>query len=90
VEDFFGRRISKVCLKDTGKVPNSESSSVQRQEIWRVKVFKAEVFLMPCNVAVEYQSPEDGGSMVLRNVGILPQHYVASQAKKPRLESSPS
>jgi hypothetical protein len=24
------------------------------------------------------QNPEDGGSMDLRNVGILPQHYMAS------------
>jgi len=26
--------------------------------------------------------PEDGGSMVLRNVGILPHLYTASQSKK--------
>jgi hypothetical protein len=31
---------------------------------------------------------EDGGSMYLRNVGILPQHCMASQASRPRLESS--
>jgi len=29
--------------------------------------------------------PEDGGSMVLQNVGILPQHYMASQSRKPWL-----
>jgi len=29
---------------------------------------------------------EDGGSMVLRNVGILPQH--SSQLRRPRLEST--
>jgi hypothetical protein len=33
---------------------------------------------------------EDGGSMVLRNVGILPQHYTASQPRRPRLESTSS
>jgi hypothetical protein len=33
-------------------------------------------------------STEDGGSMVLRNVGILPQYYTASRAR-PRFESSP-
>jgi len=33
--------------------------------------------------------PEDGGSMVLRNVGILPWHYTASHPRRPRLESSP-
>jgi hypothetical protein len=32
--------------------------------------------------------PEDGGSMDLWNVGILPQHYMSSQPRKPRLESS--
>jgi hypothetical protein len=29
--------------------------------------------------------PEDGGSNVLRNVGILPQHYASSQPRKPRV-----
>jgi len=28
---------------------------------------------------------EDGGSMDLWNIGILPQHYMASQPTKPRL-----
>jgi hypothetical protein len=36
--------------------------------------------VMPCNVVVGYQ-PEDGGSMDLRNVDILPQHYRASQLR---------
>jgi hypothetical protein len=31
-------------------------------------------------------NPEDGGSMDLWNVGILPQHYTASQPRRPRLE----
>jgi hypothetical protein len=31
---------------------------------------------------------EDGGSMVLRNAGILPRHYTASQRRRPRLEFS--
>jgi hypothetical protein len=30
---------------------------------------------------------DDGGSMVLRNVDILPQHYTASQPRRTRLES---
>jgi hypothetical protein len=40
---------------------------------------------------VGYQSfrgpfdPEDGGSMDLRNVGILPQHCTASQPRRPRI-----
>jgi hypothetical protein len=32
---------------------------------------------------------EDGGSLDLRNIGILPQHYTASKFRRPRLESSP-
>jgi hypothetical protein len=33
--------------------------------------------------------PEDGGSMALRNVGILAHHYTVSQRRKSRLKSSP-
>jgi len=34
--------------------------------------------------------PEDGGSIDLRNTGILPQHHTTtSQPRRPRLESSP-
>jgi len=33
--------------------------------------------------------PEDGGSMELRNVGFLPQHYTTSQLRRTRLETSP-
>jgi hypothetical protein len=29
--------------------------------------------------------PEDRGSKVLRNFGILPQHYTASQSRRPRI-----
>jgi hypothetical protein len=40
--------------------------------------FQVEVFWVftPCRFVVGYN--EDGGSMDLRNVGILPQHYTAS------------
>jgi hypothetical protein len=31
--------------------------------------------------------PEDGSSMDLRNFGNLPQHYKASQPRRPRLSS---
>jgi hypothetical protein len=31
--------------------------------------------------------PEDGGSMVLRNVGILSQHNMESQPRRPQLEA---
>jgi len=40
---------------------------------------------MPCSLR-----PEDGGSMDLRNVGILPQHFTAlKSSRRPQLESSP-
>jgi hypothetical protein len=29
-----------------------------------------------------YVPPEDGGIMVLRNVSVLPQHYMASQPRR--------
>jgi hypothetical protein len=32
-----------------------------------------------------YLPTEDGGSMDLRNVGILPQHYTTSQPRRPLL-----
>jgi hypothetical protein len=38
---------------------------------------------------VRTQKTEDGGSMDLWNVGILPQHYTASEPRRPRLETSP-
>jgi hypothetical protein len=31
----------------------------------------------------------DGGSVNLRNVGILPKHYAGSQPRRPELETSP-
>jgi hypothetical protein len=42
------------------------------------------VFSINCST----RFPEDGGSMTLRNVGILPQHHTASQHGRPRLERS--
>jgi len=52
---------------------------------------QVEVFcvIAPRSVVVGYQRfrghPEDGGSMVLWNFGILLQHYTASQPKTSRL-----
>jgi hypothetical protein len=52
----------------------------------------------PCSDVVGYQhplsnpihfQPEDGGSMVIRNVGILPRHCTASQLRRRRLKTSP-
>jgi len=49
--------------------------------LWR-RVFLWYDANVPCH-------PEDGGSMDLWNVGILPQHYTVSQLRRPRLERSP-
>jgi len=45
-------------------------------------------FRGPCclHLQGEVKWSEDGGSTVLRNFGILPQHYTASQHRKPGLE----
>jgi hypothetical protein len=48
--------------------------------------------MIPYSV-VEYQrlrgtECEDGGIKVLRNIGILPQHYTALQLRRPRREFS--
>jgi len=46
----------------------------------------------PCSVVVGYRCclhhPEDGGTMDLRNVGIISQHYTALQSRTPRHENS--
>jgi hypothetical protein len=55
-------------------------------------MIQVEVFLPValCSVVVGYlrfRGPEDGGTMDLWNVGILPQHYTASQLRRPGLET---
>jgi len=45
----------------------------------------------PCSVVVGYHQdlhPEDGGSKVIGKVDILPQHYMASQPRRPTFEIS--
>jgi hypothetical protein len=52
--------------------------------------------MTPCSVVLGYRCfeslscfhPEDGGSMDLRNVGILQQHFTALQHRRPRREKS--
>jgi len=39
-------------------------------------------------VVKKYFHPEDGGTMSLRNDGIPPHHYIASQSRRIRLEFS--
>jgi hypothetical protein len=61
-----------------------------RFDVFTAVRIKFEVFwiVAPCSVMVGEHRAEDGGKMVLRNVGILPQHYTASQPKRPQIVSS--
>jgi hypothetical protein len=60
--------------------PSSESYEI----FWVVTpcgvVVGYQLFGEPCCLTLHFTSfhPEDGGSMDLRNVGILPQHHTAS------------
>jgi len=40
------------------------------------------------SASISIHEGEDGGSLVFRNVGILPQNYAMSQDRRHRLESS--
>jgi hypothetical protein len=56
-------------------------------EFWVVTLFSVvgyQRFGGPCCL---HLYPECGGSMVLRNAGILPQHYNASQPRRTRTEA---
>jgi hypothetical protein len=48
-----------------------------RLEIFTARKITASIFVL---------HPEDEGSMVFRNVGILPHHYTVSLPRKPGLE----
>jgi len=58
-----------------------------RYEAFTAVTFQVEVFwhVTRC-VAASILHPEDGGSTVLRNVGILPQQYTTPQPRRPRLD----
>jgi len=45
-------------------------------------------FRGPCYLHIQDEVPEDGGSPEPRNVGVLPQHYTASQTRRIRFKSS--
>jgi len=55
-----------------------------------LKNAQGQIYLYSCKVtptrSASHFTPEDGGSMDLRNVGILLQHYTASQPRRPRLQ----
>jgi hypothetical protein len=52
----------------------------------KISVFRV---VTPClHCRAKWFHPENGGSMVLRNGGVLPSHYMVSQFRRPRLESS--
>jgi hypothetical protein len=65
---------------------------IKRCEIWGFQGVKIQVkvfwIVTPCSVVVGHWSlhREDGGSMDLSNVDILPQNYTVSQPRRPRLE----
>jgi len=52
----------------------------------QIEIFRV---VTPCSGVIGYHRRGDvtGGSMILRNVCILPQHYTASQSSSPRLDS---
>jgi hypothetical protein len=36
---------------------------------------------------IRIMSPEDGGNKIVQNIGILLQHYIVSQSRRPELQS---
>jgi len=67
--------LTKSCIKDRVK----DSQVILRQ----VKYFsRNHVYLLDFN----HLHPEDGGSMVLQNISIIPHHYT-TQLGRPKLES---
>jgi len=70
-------------------------STVKRNTKIQVTVFW---IVTPCSNVAGYQcfrascclhlEPEDRGSMVIWNIGILPHHYTVSQPTRSQLESS--
>jgi len=75
----------ETCISTTGLVSSTETSC----EIWEAFTalkIRAKVFYVVTqrSVAVGYQSFR--GSKVIRNVGIIPQHYTVSQLRRPRLD----
>jgi hypothetical protein len=70
---------------------------VEKFEIFTAVKIQVKVFwvVMPCSIVVGYQcfrpcclnlQGDVGGIMVLKNVGILPQHYMVSQPRRPQPE----
>jgi len=68
-------------------VNNNGEQILKILEVFTVMTFRVRIFwiVTPCSAVVGYDT-EDGGSMDLWNVGILPQHHAASQTTRPRLE----
>jgi hypothetical protein len=64
---------------DIAKDWGAASSEAFTVAMCHVEVFRV---VTPCSVVVGYLHPEDGGSMDLWNVGIIPQHYTESQPRR--------
>jgi hypothetical protein len=79
---------SKTIFSDTMELLAWRSKS-RSSVFWRRTVMWQNTDVSEEHVASIFWSlhPEDIGSMALRNVGILPQHYTASQPRGPRIES---
>jgi len=69
-------------------------SSPRPDRLWGPRRFLSNGYqgLLPsgkfgCGMMLINLHPEDGGSTDIRNVGILPQQFMASQSRRPRLEA---
>jgi len=69
--------------------PEDGGSMVLRNTVSQAEdggsMFLRNVGILPHHYTVS--SPEEGGSKDLRNNGIVPQYYMTSQARRPRLEN---
>jgi len=57
--------------------------------VYRCFVTGIQIRIIHVEERTTFVNPEYGGSMDLRNTGILTQHYTASQSTRPGLEISP-
>jgi hypothetical protein len=71
--------------EESGRVNRCHEISRARFEMFSAMKIKFYAFwvVTTCSVVVGIE-PEDGSTKVLRNIGILSQHYIASQPRKPR------
>jgi len=96
------RNLRVLCRLWTGKLSGEGRRYIQQWAPFS-KGQKFVLYFKPLNREIKYQSrssvlwnccgrilTEDGGSMVIRNICILPQHYIASQPRRNRPEDGDS